>query len=635
MKLLAYSLFIILSTISVFSQKSEYSITSIPDSLKQNANAVIRLDQTDIRIESQRSMTITEKRVVTVFNEKGMNAIGAVEFYDKRTSVKNIEAIVYDGFGTEIKKIRKKDFRDQSAVDGSTLFSDSRLIYLDYTPTQYPFTIIYECETATSNTAFIPQWLPLKNYFVGVEKSVLNVTYPEHLGFKKKEVNFSGFSILMKSDSTTQLSYQVVNIPPQKEEYYSQKFYDIFPVLMMGLELFHLEGVDGNAKNWKEFGQWYSEKILSGTLDLPEETKTKILALVGNEKDPIQKAKIIYNYVQQKSRYVSIQVGIGGWKPMLAKDVDRLGYGDCKALTNYTKALLEIVGVPAYDTVLYGAYEKRNIQSDFVSMQGNHMILTIPNGNDYVFLECTSQDDPFGYQANFTDDRNVLIMKPEGGEIIRTKNYQDKDNSQISAGNYTISENGNFFGNISMVSQGSQYRKSRLQSKLPTEKESHYKEYWSNINSLKINKITFVNDKEKVTFTENLELSAANYGTITGNKMMIPVNAFNQSTANIKRIRNRKTPFEIERGFYDSDEIKIVLPAEFTIETLPKGVAITSKFGEYTTELTKNENGNLVYKRHLLIQKGKYPNSDYEEYRLFMEQISRNDNAKIILTKNQ
>jgi heterodisulfide reductase subunit A-like polyferredoxin len=31
----------------------------------------------------------------------------------------------------------------------------------------------------------------------------------------------------------------------------------------------------------------------------------------------------------KKSRYVSIQVGIG-WKPMDASDVDRLGYGDCK-----------------------------------------------------------------------------------------------------------------------------------------------------------------------------------------------------------------------------------------------------------------------------------------------------------------
>ena len=58
-----------------------------------------------------------------------------------------------------------------------------------------------------------------------------------------------------------------------------------------------------------------------------------------NETDPIEKAKIVYKYMQEKTRYISVQVGIGGFKPMLAKDVDRLGYGDCKALSNYTKAL--------------------------------------------------------------------------------------------------------------------------------------------------------------------------------------------------------------------------------------------------------------------------------------------------------
>jgi len=326
--------------------------------------------------------------------------------------------------------------------------------------------------------------------------------------------------------------------------------------------------------------------------------------------------------------------GIGGWKPMFVKDVDRLGYGDCKALSNYTKALLNAVDVPSYYTKLYGSSDKQNIESDFVSQQGNHIILTIPNGDNYLFLECTSQDDPFGYQANFTDDRDVLIIKPDGGEIIRTKNYENKDNTQISKGNYSLSEKGEYSGKIAIVSEGSQYGlKFHLETTPPTEREAHYKEYWGNISNLKINKTTFSNDKEKVSFTENMEISADNYGKISNGKMIFVVNAFNQYTGSIKRVRNRKTPFEIQRGYYDTDEISVGLPAGFSIESTPQNFELNTKFGEYKTEIIKKDNTNLIYKRSIFIKKGLYKNTEYDEYRLFMEQISKNDNAKIILTK--
>lgn len=635
MKFLAYSLIAFLFVTTISAQKTEYISSSIPDSLKQNANAVVRLDQIDILISSQRNMNIKQKRIVTVLNEKGQDAIDAYEYYNKKTTVENIQATVFDGFGNEIKKIKRKDFRDQCATDGGTVFSDNRYLFIDYTPTLYPFTIIYESEIETSTTAFIPQWYPLNDYHLSVEKSVLNVSYPENLGFKKMEFNFANFKINKTVDSSTKLSYVATNISALRQEDYSPA-YSVFPKVMMGLELFHLEGVDGNAKTWKEFGQWYSDKILTGTTELPEETKLKIKNLVGDEKDPIKKTAIIYKYLQEKSRYVSIQVGIGGWKPMLANDVDRLGYGDCKALSNYTRALLKAVDVPSYNTLLYGDRNKHDIQSDFVSMQGNHMILSIPNGDNYVFLECTSQDDPFGYQANFTDDRDVLVIKPDGGEIIRTQKYENKDNSQTNTGKYSLDEAGSLSGAIAMVSAGSQYgKKVRVEKMQPTEKEAYYKDFWDNIGNLKINKTKFYNDKEKVSFTENLDISADNYGKISNGKMIFVVNAYNQYTGSVKRIRNRKTPFEIQRGYYDTDEISISLPTGFAIESLPQNFESNTKFGEYKTEIIKKDNNNLIYKRSIFVKKGLYKNTEYDEYRLFMEQISRNDNAKIILTKNQ
>ncbi len=94
-------------------------------------------------------MRIKTKRVVTVLNERGQNAIDASEYYNKRSTVNSIDATVYNSFGAEIKNIKQKDFKDYSNYDGYSLLSDTRILALDYTPTQYPFTIVYESVKTT------------------------------------------------------------------------------------------------------------------------------------------------------------------------------------------------------------------------------------------------------------------------------------------------------------------------------------------------------------------------------------------------------------------------------------------------------------------------------------------------------
>jgi len=625
----AFYLFVFLFTLFIVSaQKTNYATGGIPENLKEHANAVIRLNQIDINISSRKYYTIKTLRVVTVLNEYGLKCIDATEYND----VNSIEATIYDASGNEIKKIKRKDFREVAVSEGA-IITDNKAVYLDYTPTIYPFTIEYKSEVGSINTAFIPSWYPIDEGYESVEKSVINITYISDLGFKFKEYNFENKNI-QKIEKPNFISFVAENLPAIKPEEYSPSLSKFSPYVLFGLEKFSLEGVQGTATNWENFSAWIYNDLLVGTDQLSIETQTKIKTLVGDEKDPIRKAKIVYQYVQDKVRYVSIQLGIGGWKPMLASDVDRLGYGDCKALTNYTRALLEVVEVPSYYTVIYGDEDERDLNQDFVSMQGNHVILAIPQGEKLYWLECTSQTLPFGFQGDFTDNRLALMIKPDGGKLVRTNNYSEVVNHQLMKVNASIDETGFLKGTLQMNSNGLQYNDKYFLERVSNDEiDKFYKSIFANINNLKIKKTVFKNDKEKVDFTENLEVEAVNFGKVSNNTIIFPVNVFNQSITVPARYRTRMNPFEIEEGMMDNDEVIIEIPKGYSVESKPENFKLESKFGTYKVEISSTEN-HIIYKRQVVLFSGFYPSSEYEDYRKFKEQIAKYDNAKAVLKKN-
>jgi hypothetical protein len=625
-------LFSILST----AQKLEYATFNIPDSLKQNANAVVRLSQINIDITSQKSMTLKSTQVITILNELGIESLDLMESYDKNRSINKIEATAYDAFGKELKKYKRKDFKDQSVADGISIFNDNRILYLDYTPITYPFTMVFETEVETSNTAFIPSWSPMDGYLVSTEKTSLVITFKQELQLRTKELNFSSKYSIEKTEMASSITYSAKNLVAKKREDLSPDFREIFPVIYFALNNFQLENVEGKAVDWAEFGKWYYSSLLADTEEIPEATQFKIKELIGNEKNPIEIARIVYKFVQEKTRYVSVQVGIGGWKPMLAKDVDKLGYGDCKALTNYTRSLLKSVGVDSYYTVVYAGHNAtRDLQNDFASIQGNHVILTIPTANkELVWLECTSQIHPFGFQGDFTDDRYVLLIKPEGGEIVRTKVFTEKENLQSTTGSYQITETGNLIGQIKIVSDGLRYNDEFGKERMSREDQiKNYKEEMSNINNLSIKKINFYNNAKTIQFSEGLELEADGYAQNSAGKLMFALNAFNQNSYIPKKYKTREFPFEMERGYTNQNEIEITIPDGFILEAKPNGIELETEFGSYKIEFTTLAPNKILCKRKLIIKKGFYDKTKYESYRKFRETIAKNDNSKIVITK--
>ena len=624
------ALFLLFST-SIFSQSdTDYIALLAPSELKEKANAIVRYDNQTIEINEYNRIYVTTTRVVTIYNKYGDRHQNAYEAYDENTKIKKMEARIYDASGKEIKKIKTGDFADESAVSGGTLYSDSRVKYLNYTPIKYPYTIQYKSEVEMRSTAFVPQWRPIDDYYLAVQYSEFKIINNSDVEIRVKHENFDTYDI----EALGKNHVVAKNLKGIKYEAYSPSVTDITPCLKSALTTFDMEGVKGVNNNWDDFGKWMYNKLLMGTDDLPQSAIDEVKMLTANTEDKMERTKLVYKYMQDKTRYISVQVGIGGWKPMLANEVDKLGYADCKGLTNYTKALLEAVDVPSYYTVVWGDDNIKNIDKEFSVTEGNHVILCVPNNDENIFLECTSQTNPFGFTAGFTDDRDVLLVTPEGGKIVHTKVYSADESVQLTKANVVLDDMGNFSADVSVKTTGYQYGLHEgMETKPLRDQKLHYKEYWDNINNLDVKSIDYNNDKDKIELTETVSLSATNYASKSGNRLIIQPNMFNKVTGLPARYDTRNLDFKIERAFKDVDEFIIQLPENVTVEAMGEGTKINTKYGSYEYALEELEGNKLKYTRTYIMNKGNYEKEDYEAFRDFRKQIVKHDKAKIVLVK--
>ncbi len=595
---------------------------------KENANTVKISDNQIIEYKDFNKVNVSNKYVVLVLNEIGFNALDLSENYDKSNKIKKLNVTIYNTFGGKIKNFGKADFKDRSLLDDSTMFSDDRILYLDYTPTVYPFVLEYEFEKESVNTAFLKAWSPISNLHETVLEATLEIIKNPECTVNVKVQKLEEFKV-EKAEAATKTVFSVKNImaiKPEANSDYSKEF----PTVKMYLNKASLEGYELNMNSWNEFGKMYYDYFIKDNSTISEKTKLKLDNIISVNDSKLEKIKKIYKYVQDNTRYVSVQAGVGGWKPMEVSDVEKYGYGDCKALSNFTRSLLKAYDIESYYTVIYGG-DKKSFDAEIVAKQSNHVIVSVPNNENYIFLECTSQTNPFGYLGDFTSNRNALLIKPTGGEVINTTFYKTQGNTQETKSKITVLENGSISGYAEIVSKSIQYKNvSHLETKSLKDQTDYYKNHFGHLNNLEVSNLKFNNNKDDFSFLETFNFKVENYYEKGLNSIILPLNVLNRYSSIPPKYRNKKFSFEVEYGFIDSDEIEIALPQNYAITQLPEKVTLKEKFGEYNSSVTF-ENNKLIYKRKLTINDGVYAKEDYETYRKFIEQISKSDNIKIII----
>jgi transglutaminase-like putative cysteine protease len=608
----------------------KYPVITIPEELKKDVNVVVREDHMTFKIHSQSKATLTVLMVATILNSNGQRYASTSVGYDKLSKVTNFKASAYDAMGNLIRRLKSHEIYDHSDFDG--LYSDNRSKSADVSQNSYPYTVEFEYEVEYRFLFFIPGSIFVPDEKVSVQHASYSLIYPSELKPRYKAMNVSVTPAEENmADGFQKTSWKFENLLPIKFEPMGPSRGSLVPQVIAAPSKFEYDGYSGSMDTWVDFGKWISS-LNKGRNNLPEPTKQKAKEITTNLKTTEEKTKALYTFLQSKTRYVSIQLGIGGFQPFEASVVDQTGYGDCKALSNYMISLLDAVGIKSHYVLIRAGEGVAPIRADFSSSQFNHAIVAVPNGADTLWLECTDQANPFGYMGTFTGDRKALLITNDGAKVVKTIQYTGEQNTQFRSAEVTVLANGDATAKVKTTYSGLQYENDNLYFHLDDQFDEQRKwlQETTEIPSFDIGSFKMINKKDKVpSAIVAVDLNLRRFATVSGKRLFLTPNLMNRSNFVPEKVESRKTMVVRRMAYVDIDTIRYRMPEGIYPEFMPQPAKLTSRFGEYEATFTLDQD-NLIYIRKLKMNKGEFPAESYNELVEFYRNVNKADNTKMV-----
>lgn len=614
--------------------KELYTGQGIPDSLKEDANSVVRYSYDEMNIKSSGKITVLHHSLVTILNEKGDKAAIFELFYNRKyDTYSSIEYKVYDADGKLIKKYHKSDMYDGSAVDDETIVTDERFLGLKHTVSAYPTTVEESYEEDISSFLNPDTWRIQARWEQSVQTSICKVKVDLNSGFRYRAENTN-----IKPEETSGTDQKVYvwtakNLKAIKKEDNSMPW-AVMPNVKFALNDFYSYGTQGKMDSWENFGKW-SQGLIAPASNLSPQRIAEIKQMTDTIKTEKGKMKFLYQYMQKNMRYVSIQLGIGGYKPFNADFVDQKKYGDCKALSNYMRSLLAAVGINAYYTIINAGANEEPADISFPHNDFNHVILCVPLKNDTTWLECTSKTAPFGVLSEFTENRRGLMITENGGKLVNTPKSTAQANQFNSKVHLVLNADGSAKAQVNISGTGG-YRDMFVEE-IPSLKLDEQKEYL----------LRYLNIKQPTDFeykpgddtgdTKQVDLNLEFdkfCDVMAGDRQFYKPSVFSLMAFTAPITEKRHADFYFDHPMIKNCVTTIELPEGFAAESVPANLSLKFTYGSYDVtyayDATKNQ---VVSNAKFVLNNQVIPAAKYNELQVYLDNILKAQNRKLVIKR--
>ncbi|MBN2639143.1 MAG: DUF3857 domain-containing protein [Bacteroidales bacterium] len=594
---------------------------------------VLQTHSNTIVDKKSHNLTVNYLVKILINNRDGEDyAHVVIPFYMEDEKPKNIEAVVTDVNGNILQKLKKKDINSIENTSDEAFHDDTKKVYFFMGQNKFPYILTYSYEQTISNYFDL---VPDIKYFNGIpaKKIIVKASVPIDFSTRYK----TAFMDSVKIDTINNHVY--FNISGHytkviKPEVYTNPDSVPLPTAYIIPQEFKY-GRELSQKTWKDLGQW-QYNLLKNLNELPFDEQQKISQLVAGIHDTTEIIKTLYHYLQDQTRYVNVAIKRGRLKPYPASYVAENKYGDCKALSNYFKSLLDFVGIPSAYAIIRAGTKFRKIDRNLPTPQFNHAIIYIPRkDSNNIWLDCTSKL-AFGYVGTFIQNRNALVIENNASKLIKTPALTPQKVLTTRKAIFNYDLNSTASADISYKFRGMMYQNLYYTKRENNALDNKYiMKYLISKGGFTMDKYTLTQpDRDSAFMVLHFDAHSNNIYKKFGNDILV-VN-FNIITNDLERPKNRKVPIDISYPDYMIDSITYNIPEDYKISGMRNDTTINTKFGEYSIKLIQKNSAIMVVKKYLL-NSGNYPLSEYSKLYRFIKDIYKSESKVIVVLtrKNQ
>lgn len=615
---------------SLKAQITSYDLSSVPEPVKKDADVIKRFEDIVFEVTDIDRSSYKVHNMVTVKNEKGKSALSLYIHTSKIISLSDATITVYDAFGKQINKYRKKDMR--TVASGEGLIEDGFVTFINVPASTYPVTVEYEFEMKFKETLFFPSYNIIRPG-QGIEKSSFTVKVPKDLDLRYKEKNIKLAPQITEDAQYRLYKWSVANLAPIEDEAGAVSSESRYPSILLAPNRFSYYGSQGELSSWKTYGEWIG-KLYKGLDELPEDRKIFFRTLVKDATSDREKVKLIYDYLQKNFRYVSIQLGIGGLKPFSADFTDKKKYGDCKALSNYTKAALKAVNINSHVAIINSGYNSAPVDRDFPTTSWfDHVILCVPQPKDSIWLECTSSTADFDVLSSFTENRNALLVTDEGGVLVPTPVSQPGDNTFKATTTVSLAADGS--GQTATVFHSTGRYKDLMDNILNEKKDDQKESIVYSLGFKQPDEFDFSKKDSTGQFTTVLNMVIEKVPEFSaGNKMFVAPRLYKFWDTKLPKAEKRTLDYYFHNPYEFTDTTILKLPAGASVEALPKPISLSGAYATYSTKYWYNETEKAVYSTaSLVLKQYKIPAAGYADIKKLFDDMLMDGTQRIVVKK--